>query len=106
MERSNHGAPVNGRAIRTIRNIRERTAHSWVPADKREDKGDDTSEDKRERRIGGGAVVFISERSEFKLIGNDHDRTALQNGCGPEQASGGDAELRMVREIVIGVQRT
>ena len=36
---------------------------------------------------------YISEHSEFKLIGNDHAETALQNGRGPDQMSGGDAEL-------------
>ena len=35
----------------------------------------------------------MSERSEFGLIGNGHAETALQNGCGPDQMSGGDAEL-------------
>ena len=42
---------------------------------------------------GISSVVFISERSEFELIGNGHDRTALQNRCGLEQMGGGDAEL-------------
>ena len=54
----------------------------------------------------------ISERSEFELIGNGHAGTALQNGCGSDQMSGGDAgrgaAISMsgpVREIVIGVQK-
>ena len=38
-------------------------------------------------------VIFISERSEFELIGNGHAGTAPQNRCGPDQMSGGDAEL-------------
>ena len=38
-------------------------------------------------------VVFISERSEFELIGNGHGGTAFQSGCGPDHMSGGDAEL-------------
>ena len=36
-------------------------------------------------------AVFISERSEIELIGNDHAGTALQNGRGPDQMSDGNA---------------
>ena len=49
-------------------------------------------DDRRLVGVGVGVVVFISERSEVELIGNDHAGTALQNECGPEQMSGGDAK--------------
>ena len=41
---------------------------------------------------------FISERSEFKLIGNGYAGAAFQNGCGPERKSGGDANVETDEE--------
>ena len=43
--------------------------------------------------VKANVSIFISERSEFEITGNGHVGTALQNGCGPYQMSGGDAEL-------------
>ena len=46
----------------------------------------------------GDDCRFISERSEFEFMGDGHAGTALQNGCGPEQMSGGDAKFGMDEE--------
>ena len=40
-----------------------------------------------------GIAVFISERSEFELIGNGCAGTALQSRCGLEQSGGGERQL-------------
>lgn len=47
---------------------------------------------------GGRSVCryrFISDRREFELHENSHARTALQNECGLERKSDGDAKLGM-----------
>ena len=46
----------------------------------------------------GKCVVFISERSEFELIGDKYAETVLQNGGGLERMSGGERQRCQSRE--------